>query len=86
MECKIRFDINATIEQKIILTDKHYSEDDLINGLKSGNIITTIWHGQGNGLNPYELEVLDIIKDKKIGYIKSQSATEYSEYNEYELI
>lgn len=71
----LAFEAEVTVHQTIRLLTE-ISEQALIDGLKAGSIITTLWHTQGeSGAQPWQCEVLDLsrpLSQQRIGYIESQ--------------
>lgn len=73
--------VNGQIRQDIILDEKfQMSEKEFVEKLKQGKILTTISHGDGNGL------VIQVYPFTIIGKVISQEALlnlEISEFDEY---
>jgi len=51
-QIQIAFDVQGTVFQRAVIMDTQYDEESIIEGLKSGELVTTTWH-DGNDTEAY---------------------------------
>lgn len=73
-EIQIAFEVAlATVHQIVVITDKQYTEELIVEGLNNGTIVTTTWHEQGRDVdNDTELTLERVADGHIIGFVKSQ--------------
>jgi hypothetical protein len=67
-EIQLAFEVQGSVHQRVTLLDLSYTEESIIEGLKSGELATTTWH---DGSNTYAT-IDECATGKEIALIISQ--------------
>lgn len=71
----LTFEVSASVQQVLQLVDLSYDEERILSGLRTGELLTTTWHKEG------QRSELTTVNGDLVAYVKSQSMDgEYTDF------